>query len=751
MALKKQPSSPTNTTAAATKAATKQAPWLTDIDPTCTNLPMIADSTSCPSLIRQTKFYGRKNERAQLKDAFGRIEELQVILCRGYSGTGKTRLIEDFQESVSSMCYFIRAKYDENAVSDPFAALTRALTDLCTQILQQAPEEIARIRNRIIQATGNEVQFLIDMIPKLEQVVGRQQQSSRAPPPSRSSSATASVNRLKYILERFLQSIGTEERPLVLFLDDLQWANEAALDLLAMLLISSSLKYFAFVGNYRDDDESELKSDLQDILLGALQKQGTAVTTITLGNLKYDELCQLVADMLNCSHMEQQVDELARAVYEKTQGNVFFTWSLLQLLVDKSILEFSHVTCHWAWDLSRIQQEMQHSDNVVSLVMSRLKALHGQVQRLLTIAAFLPSTFQVSTLDYILTYRDESIERELIVKHLDAAVAVGLLENTIGTPTFRFSHDKVQQAALGLLGDKETDQMGLSIGMALTELASEAGAEEWVFFVGVEILNSIPPNLSLDPLKLTQLNFASAKLSATSAAYAVAVKYFDQAITCIQTIEVRWEKHYDVCILLYQGAAEASFCIGDYQKGEDYCHEALANARTQNEKLPIYGILSDGYGTQERHTESIKIDTKILKALGQYPRGAENILFTIVNIEKMKRKLLSMTDEELISLPKLEDTKILTAMYALCRLVIRARYVGRTLLIMQCALKILRLSFQHGVAEPTPFAIMAFGAWTFTHLGEHEMGRRFLDLALIWLDRMEAKIYAPSIVYASIA
>jgi len=705
------------------------------------------DSTSLPSLIKQTKFYGRKNERAQLRDAFGRIEELQVILCRGYSGTGKTRLIADFQESVSSTCYFIRAKYDENAVSDPFAALTRALTDLCTQILQQTPEEITRIRHRIIQATGNEVRFLIDMIPKLEQVVGRQQQPSRAPPPLRSSSATASVNRLKYILERFLQSIGTDERPLVLFLDDLQWANEAALDLLAMLLISSSLKYFAFVGNYRDDDdESERKSDLQDILLGALQKQGTAVTTITLGNLKYDELYQLVADMLNCSHMEQQVDELARAVYEKTQGNVFFTRSLLQLLlVDKSILEFSHVTCQWTWDLNRIQQEMQHSDNVVSLVMSRLKALHGQVQRLLTIAAFLPSTFQVSTLDYIMTYREESIERELIVKHLDAAVAVGLLENTIGTPTYRFSHDKVQQAALGLLGGKETDQMGLSIGMALTELASEAGAEEWVFFVGVEILNSIPPYLSLDPLKLMQLNFASAKLSATSAAYSVAVKNFDQAITCIQTIELRWEKHYDVCILLYQGAAEASFCIGDYQKGEDYCHEALANAKTQNEKLPIYGILSDGYGTQERHTESIKIDTKILKALGQYPRGAENILFTIVNIEKMKRKLLSMTDGELISLPKLEDTEIL------CRLVIRARYVGRTLLIMQCALKILRLSFQHGVAEPTPFAIMAFGAWSFTHLGEHEMGRRFLDLALIWLDRMEAKIYAPSIVYASIA
>jgi len=99
------------------------------------------DSTSLPSLIKQTKFYGRKNERAQLRDAFGRIEELQVILCRGYSGTGKTRLIADFQESVSSTCYFICAKYDENAVSDPFAALTRALTDLCTQILQQTPEE----------------------------------------------------------------------------------------------------------------------------------------------------------------------------------------------------------------------------------------------------------------------------------------------------------------------------------------------------------------------------------------------------------------------------------------------------------------------------------------------------------------------------------------------------------------------------------------------------------------------------------
>ena len=290
--------------------------------------------------------YGRDQELEQLQSLFGqclssshKTSSSEIVFVHGVAGTGKSQLAAKFREEKESKCYFIDGKYDEGSHAKPFSAITAAITKLCDEVLYprkrhcessaKEPSDLG-IGQRIFKALGcTEGKLLLDMIPKLKEIIridAQKQHESQTPGSSDGSArvflqGTASAYRVTFLFQRLLKSIATKKKPLVLFLDDLQWADQASLRLLHLVLTDATLKNVMFLGSYREN-EVDSSHPLYREVLSKLQDQNVVYSNIALGNLKLNDVQSIVADTLDMPG--NLVYDLAEAIYNKTHGNVFY-------------------------------------------------------------------------------------------------------------------------------------------------------------------------------------------------------------------------------------------------------------------------------------------------------------------------------------------------------------------------------------------------------------------------------------------
>ncbi|HJW31068.1 MAG TPA: AAA family ATPase, partial [Saprospiraceae bacterium] len=177
------------------------------------------------------KLYGREQEANLLLNAFDEIMDGKgkAILVSGYSGVGKTALVNEIHKPITSrQGHFIRGKFDQYNRTVPYSGFTQALNEYCQLMLTEPDERLNMIRKRILEALGHQGKLIIDIAPDLQLIIGKQPDVIPLEP-------VENKNRLDLLLLKFFQSIATIDRPLVLFLDDLQWADAASLDLIRVL------------------------------------------------------------------------------------------------------------------------------------------------------------------------------------------------------------------------------------------------------------------------------------------------------------------------------------------------------------------------------------------------------------------------------------------------------------------------------------------------------------------------------------
>jgi len=243
-----------------------------------------------------------------------------MMLVAGYSGVGKTAVVNEVHKPiVQQRGYFIKGKFDQFNRNIPFSAFVQAFRDLMGQLLGESNEKLAHWKARILEAVGENGQVLIDVIPELEQVIGQQS-------PAMELSGAAAQNRFNLLFRKFIAVFTTPEHPLTIFLDDLQWADSASLSLMKVLMREGDTGYLLLLGAYRDNEVFPAHPLM--LILGELEKQGTAMTTITLAPLPMPNINQLVAETLSCS--SELAQPLTELVYQKTKGNPFFTTQFLK-------------------------------------------------------------------------------------------------------------------------------------------------------------------------------------------------------------------------------------------------------------------------------------------------------------------------------------------------------------------------------------------------------------------------------------
>jgi serine/threonine protein kinase len=275
--------------------------------------------------------YGREAELDALMRAFERVSggATELLLVAGSSGIGKSALVREIHKPiVRRRGYFGSGKFDQFKRNVPFSSLVQAFRDLVRQVLTESPERIEGWKARLTSALADSGKVIADVIPEVLHLVGPQPPVPELPPAD-------NQDRFNRVFQRFIRVFAAAEHPLVVFLDDLQWADSASLKLLHLLLSEKETGHLLVMGAYRDNEVDPAHPLL--IALDKIAGLGVPVTNITLAPLDFKNLNLLVADALR--RAPEETAGLTELVMSKTRGNPFFASQYLKSLHQDGLIK----------------------------------------------------------------------------------------------------------------------------------------------------------------------------------------------------------------------------------------------------------------------------------------------------------------------------------------------------------------------------------------------------------------------------
>lgn len=720
------------------------------------------------------QLYGRDKEISALLSAFERAASggKEIMMVGGYSGIGKSALVHEVHKPiVERRGYFISGKFDQFNRSTPYASLIQAVEELVRQILTETADGLARWRGEILEAVGPNAQVIIDVIQEVELVVGK-----ALPVPILSPRETE--NRFHLTFERFLRSLAAESHPLVLFLDDLQWADLPSLKLIERLITSPETAHLFLIGSYRDNETPPGHPLL--VTIESLTSAGIVVPTLVLGPLGLGECIELIRDTLRCS--AEDAMPLAKACLHKTGGNPFFLSQFLLSLQSSGQLRFDVQAGRWRWDIARILK-MDITDNVVDLMASKIRGLPEMAQRALRLAACIGNTFELKTLALIsektpldiardlwpglyeglivpmgetskLMY-DEADSRKLVQS--SAAAVVEMVESppmsVESERAFnRFLHDRVQQAAYLLTPADQRSALHLQIGKLLLKGKLEPDFEERLFAV-VNHLNMGVEQIEDQGFRdeLAALNLAAGRKAKASAAYSAALEHMKQGIDLLGS--QGWERQRETALGLHLGAAETSYLSKNFDDVDAYANPVLDHAGDILNRVKIAELKIQAFNAQNKLGEAVKTALSILKQLGvEFPETPtrDDLGAAIQEVDSM---LGNRSIQSLIELPPMSNQELAAGMRILA-MTIPTSYLYDPALFALMAARQVALSMAHGNTGPAASGYASWGIILGGALGRIEDGYAFGKLALRVLDHYNAKEYQARteyIVYCFIA
>ncbi|HIK09630.1 MAG TPA: AAA family ATPase, partial [Oscillatoriaceae cyanobacterium M33_DOE_052] len=633
--------------------------------------------------------------------------------------------------------YFIKGKFDQFNRNIPFSAFVQALRDLMGQLLSESDRELAQWKTKIIAALGENGQVLIQVIPELEKIIGTQ-------PSVPDLSGTAAQNRFNLLFQKFIEVFTTPEHPLVMFLDDLQWADAASLQLMKLLMEDKS--YLLLLGAYRDNEVSPTHPFI--LTVEELDKTGHTLHTITLAPLAFRDTNQLVADTLRCD--PEVARPLTQLINRQTQGNPFFTTQFLKALHEDEQITFNHNQGYWECDIAQINARSL-TDNVVDFMAQQLQKFPGETQEILKLAACIGNQFDLGTLG-IVSERAEAEAAADLWKALQSGLIIPQSEvykfylsddqtqaktPTVENVTYRFLHDRVQQAAYSLIPDAQKQATHLKIGQLLQQNLSQLEKEDKLFDI-VGHLN-LAIELMTDPGEreaLAGLNLAAAQKARNATAYAAASTFVQTGIDLLTPN--CWETQYELTLNLYVAATDAAYLNGQFDHMEAMADLVLASAKTVLDRMKIYEIKINSRTTQSQMLEAISIGQTALAQLGIHIPAEADKDFTDKALQAVNSYLQGKQIEDLIHLPLMTDPQTIAAMQLFAMLMLPI-FIGNASLFPQYYATMVNLSLQFGNAVASPIGYVGYGIVMAAFFGDAETGYYFGRLALDLLNKLNAR------------
>ncbi|MEH2390216.1 MAG: AAA family ATPase [Nostoc sp.] len=700
----------------------------------------IAQRDVCDRFIIPDKLYGRETEVEILLQAFERVSlgATEIMLVAGFSGIGKTAVVNEVHKPiVRQRGYFIKGKYDQFGRNTPFSAFVQAFRDLMGQLLTESDTQIQEWKSKLLEAVGENGQVISEVIPELKRIIGIQ-------PPAPELSGTAAQNSFNLLLQKFTQVFTIAEHPLVIFLDDLQWADSASLKLMQLLMTDSG--HLLIIGAYRDNEVNPVHPLM--LTLSEIEKALFTINTITLAPLSQVQVNYLVADTLKCS--ENLALPLSLLVSQKTQGNPFFATQFLKALHQDELIKFSFESGCWECDITRVTQQAV-TDDVVAFMAFQLRRLPSSTQNVLQLAACIGNQFDLGTLT-IVSEKSEIETAACLWKALQEGLILPTdniykfyvgQESKIVNPeiqetiTYKFLHDRVQQAAYSLIPDKQKKTTHHRIGQQLLKNTSESEQEERIF----QIVNQI--NVAVELIEqptareeLAKLNLIAGRKAKNSTAYSAAVKYFAVGRNLLNSD--RWKSQYNLTLKLYVEATEAAYLNTDIDEMEQLAEMVLEQAKTALDTVKVYGVRINAYTSQGQLLEAINTGLMILKQFEiDLPESPD--LEDVARISQQTQALLGTNKPtDLLNLPEMTNPQILAVMQIFNEILVPA-YLTKPNLNSLIIMTQMNLSMIYGNGSISALGYSSYGLFLCAVAGKIEQGYEFGQLALNLLSKLKEK------------
>lgn len=714
------------------------------------------------------RIYGRAEEQKILIDVYKRIRKgyREIVLLEGEAGIGKTALANHFTETIThQQAYIITGKFEPLQSDTPYATLIQTFRTLVQYILIESDAEVAQWREKLLAALGNNGRVLIDVLPEIELIIGPQPEVATIGPQE-------TQNRFNMLFEKFLQTFMSREHPLVIILDDIQWADRDSLRLIERVMTAPHTHSTLLIASYRENEIAH--NHLLWDMISRITKDDIEVITLTLLPLDSKVMTQLIGDMFHSD--ETIVAPLAEIVVAKTGGNPFFLQEFLYTLYVEALIDFDYITGTWRWNLEQIQAQ-NITDNVVELLTRKVQRLTPHEQTLLKLASCIGMRFDLVKLAVVA--QQPVIET---ARNLDQAITEGLIEPlgetyklmTLDVPgladavtaEYAFAHNRIHQAVYALIPDTEQQLAHWRIGNLLLLDIQPANREEHIFTIanhlnhGHDLLTDFS-----ECVDLMQYNLLAGKRAKTSSAFAPAYHYLKTAIDLTehqpkfyqnyssnkkiteaqqnqQWTELFWQEYYALCLETHTEATEASYLLGNFEEMERFAQTALRHSKNVLDTVKVYEIKIRAYIAQGNNMDAVQTALHVLQMIGIHFRVRPDRLDSLAGLQEAHIALGHKDLDDLVNRAEITDPVRLAAMRILTSAT-NAAYLAAPELMSLMTFKMVTLSVNYGYTPISAHAYASYGAILCGDIGDLDGGYRFGQIAVHLLDRFGARELKP--------
>jgi predicted ATPase len=697
------------------------------------------------------KLYGREKEESILQQAFQRCvkdSHQELILISGKGGTGKTALANTLRHvTAKEKGFFVSGKFEEQAVAEPYEVFITALTDYTDQVMDSLDDiRLQKLRDEVQKAVGNDGRLLTSVIPALTRLLGETGQPPKL-------FGTEAQIRFRFVFCNFVRALASTA-PVVLFLDDLQWADTASCEMVRHLMHTTGSMPLLLIGAHRCDLETKdkEKDDPTKVICVACMQMKPFVATmkdlerehtknpdrtrmqsIDLANLDAAAVNKLIQDLLEKT--ESDTMGLAEVIIAQTEGNVFHVLQFLRLLLDQGFLTKT-IEDKWKWDEEVIRSKLK-SETIMDIVRQTIDKLPRLAKEALKVASCMGDEIDDSALDLVL--------QTSTGKDLELAAEQGLLVFFPQFGGYRFAHDWIRQTAYEMTPKNEREEFHLKIGRKLWKSSSAVAMKRNIFVVvsllnkGIKIMKE-----ERERYKVAELNLEAAEKAANAAAFPDASKFSRKGIQLLS--RNRWNDYYELTLSLYSLSCEVEAINGNYERVVLYIEEIVEKARCLEDKLRAYAALIRSMGQQDNLQEATTVGIDVLDQLGEPLPSKPNKFAVNKELTKVKMALRGKTNQDLLNLPPMKDS-IKSATLQILNLIFLSSYQARSPYTPLVAFRAVALTLKYGMHEASSVSFAIY-SMMLCGLGlDFKAGQRYGELAITMAEKMQSREHTPLVHY----
>ncbi|MCK5096781.1 MAG: AAA family ATPase [Desulfobacteraceae bacterium] len=657
------------------------------------------------------KLYGRAREMDTLLKCYDFIKQGQgkTIVIAGNSGVGKTSLVKKFIKVNSNKFdtdftpMFISGKFDSLGSDKPYHAVAMALQQMAQQILAKDSEAIDLWKKYLKAGLSNRGEIIVEMVTEFKSL------TEPMPALPKLGSLEAEI-RFNITFSHFLKNMCRPKYPLIIFLDDLQWADDASIQLLTMLK-QNPIPWLFIICTYR---ANEVTPDHSPYIF--IQKFKKDSEKIILDSLDVKEITHMIVD---AGHMgNSQASTLAMLVMKKTQGNPFFTINFLKHLYKSRLLAFNFKQADWLFDIQKIES-LNVTDNVATQIKEQFFNLTDAQKTILNITSCMAGEIDKALLSkvYLKEEREISIELKLLAGH-----GFLITEND----KWFFSHDKIKEDIYSFLKESNRSQIHYNIGQALLISRSDNDLFKIVYHMnnGVDLITSY-----VKRVQLASLSLKAGLLSKERAAFDSAFSFAKKGLNLLAADS--WNSESELTLALNFLSGETGYHAKNMSTADKSLNEIKNNApdiadRVQSYKITMANLINNG-----DHQQAFTCGLKALSMLGM--TLPEKIAPWMIAKEfiLIKFYLMGKHPEDLLDLPKLSDPKKIMAIEILSEFFqALSHFHDAPEYIFYLVLKIINITMKYGETNLSGYAYAVYGAVLCQKPHNADLGYRFGRIAL---------------------